>query len=101
METKLEAVRIANDAGRPAVIANGRTPGILDILRRQARRHALFPRETLVSEAIRALAASRQTGRSLHRLHLRSSSAITLSKLWRAALERSAPPNPRGQRRRM
>ena len=30
METKLEAVRIANDVGRPAVIANGRTPGILD-----------------------------------------------------------------------
>jgi glutamate 5-kinase len=30
METKLEAVRIANDANRPAVIANGRTPGILD-----------------------------------------------------------------------
>ena len=30
METKLEAARIANDAGRLAVIANGRTPGILD-----------------------------------------------------------------------
>lgn len=30
METKLEAARIANEAGRPAVIANGRTPGILD-----------------------------------------------------------------------
>jgi glutamate 5-kinase len=32
METKLEAVRIANQAGRPAIIANGRTPGILDML---------------------------------------------------------------------
>jgi glutamate 5-kinase len=32
METKLEAVRIANEAHRPAVIANGRTPGILDML---------------------------------------------------------------------
>jgi glutamate 5-kinase len=30
MQTKLEAVRIANQAHRPAVIANGRTPGILD-----------------------------------------------------------------------
>jgi glutamate 5-kinase len=30
METKLEAARIANQAGRFAVIANGRTPGILD-----------------------------------------------------------------------
>jgi glutamate 5-kinase len=30
METKLEAVRIANQSRRPAVIANGRTPGILD-----------------------------------------------------------------------
>jgi glutamate 5-kinase len=30
METKLAAVRIANEAHRPAVIANGRTPAILD-----------------------------------------------------------------------
>jgi glutamate 5-kinase len=30
METKLEAVRIANEAGRPAIIANGRLPGVLD-----------------------------------------------------------------------
>jgi len=30
METKLEAVRIVNEAGFPAVIANGRTPAILD-----------------------------------------------------------------------
>jgi glutamate 5-kinase len=32
METKLTAARIANDAHRPAVIANGRTPGILDMI---------------------------------------------------------------------
>ena len=32
METKLAAVRIANDAARPAVIANGRTPGILEMI---------------------------------------------------------------------
>lgn len=32
METKLEAVRIANEAQRPAIIANGRTPGVLDML---------------------------------------------------------------------
>ena len=32
METKLEAVRIANEAQRPAVIANGRTPGVLDMI---------------------------------------------------------------------
>jgi glutamate 5-kinase len=32
MESKLEAVRIANEAGQPAVIANGRTPGVLDII---------------------------------------------------------------------
>lgn len=32
METKLEAVRIANEDGRPAIIANGRTPGILDAI---------------------------------------------------------------------
>jgi len=30
METKLEAVRIANEAGRPAIIANGRTPAVLE-----------------------------------------------------------------------
>jgi glutamate 5-kinase len=30
METKLEAVRIANEDGRPAIIANGRMPGVLD-----------------------------------------------------------------------
>jgi glutamate 5-kinase len=30
MESKLEAVRIANEAHKPAIIANGRTPGILD-----------------------------------------------------------------------
>jgi glutamate 5-kinase len=32
METKLAAVRIANDAHHPAVIANGRTPHILDMI---------------------------------------------------------------------
>jgi glutamate 5-kinase len=32
MESKLEAARIANEAHRPAVIANGRTPGILDMI---------------------------------------------------------------------
>ena len=32
METKLAAVRIANEANRPAVIANGRTPGVLDMI---------------------------------------------------------------------
>ena len=32
METKLEAALIANQARRPAVIANGRTPGILDMI---------------------------------------------------------------------
>ena len=32
METKLAAARIANDAHRPAVIANGRTPAILDMI---------------------------------------------------------------------
>jgi len=32
METKLEAVRIANAGGRPAIIANGRTPGVLDAI---------------------------------------------------------------------
>jgi glutamate 5-kinase len=32
METKLEAVRLANEAGRPAIIANGRTPGVLDMI---------------------------------------------------------------------
>lgn len=32
METKLEAVRIANEDGRPAIIANGRTAGILDAI---------------------------------------------------------------------
>jgi glutamate 5-kinase len=32
METKLEAARIANEAQRPVLIANGRTPGILDAL---------------------------------------------------------------------
>jgi len=32
METKLEAVRIANEDGRPAIIANGRTPGVLDAI---------------------------------------------------------------------
>jgi glutamate 5-kinase len=32
METKLEAARIANEAHAPAVIANGRTPGIIDLV---------------------------------------------------------------------
>jgi glutamate 5-kinase len=32
METKLDAVRIANEAHLPAVIANGRTPGVLDLI---------------------------------------------------------------------
>jgi glutamate 5-kinase len=32
MATKLEAVRLANEAGRPAVIANGRTPAVLDMI---------------------------------------------------------------------
>jgi glutamate 5-kinase len=32
METKLAAVRIANEANRPAVIANGRTPGVLGMI---------------------------------------------------------------------
>jgi glutamate 5-kinase len=32
METKLEAARIANEAGCPAIIANGRTPAILDLI---------------------------------------------------------------------
>jgi glutamate 5-kinase len=32
METKLEAARIANEASRPVLIANGRTPGILEAL---------------------------------------------------------------------
>jgi glutamate 5-kinase len=32
MESKLEAARIANEAGQFAVIANGRTPGILDMI---------------------------------------------------------------------
>ena len=32
MESKLEAARIANEAGQPAVIANGRTPGIIDMI---------------------------------------------------------------------
>jgi glutamate 5-kinase len=32
MESKLEAARIANEAGQPAVIANGRTPHILDVI---------------------------------------------------------------------
>ena len=32
METKLEAVRIANEDGRAAIIANGRTPGVLDAI---------------------------------------------------------------------
>jgi glutamate 5-kinase len=32
MESKLEAARIANEAGQSAVIANGRTPGILDMI---------------------------------------------------------------------
>ncbi len=32
MESKLEAAHIANQAGRPAIIANGRTPHILDMI---------------------------------------------------------------------
>jgi glutamate 5-kinase len=32
MESKLEAARIATEAGQPAVIANGRTPAILDMI---------------------------------------------------------------------
>ena len=32
MDTKLEAARIANEDNRPAVIANGRTPTVLDLI---------------------------------------------------------------------
>ena len=32
MLSKLDAVSIANEAGQPAVIANGRTAGILDMI---------------------------------------------------------------------
>lgn len=48
METKLEAVRIANEDGRPAIIANGRTPGILDaILTGKPVGTLFFPRKKL------------------------------------------------------
>ena len=44
METKLEAVRIANEDGRPAIIANGRTPGVLDsILAGKTCRNSFLP----------------------------------------------------------
>lgn len=33
MESKLAAARIANEAGGAAIIANGRTPGVLDMIR--------------------------------------------------------------------
>ena len=47
METKLEAVRIANEDGRPAIIANGRTPGILDsILAGKPVGTLFFPRKS-------------------------------------------------------
>jgi glutamate 5-kinase len=46
METKLEAVRIANEDGRPAIIANGRTPGVLDaILAAKPVGTLFFPRK--------------------------------------------------------
>ena len=32
MESKLAAARIANEAGGAAIIANGRTPGVLDLI---------------------------------------------------------------------
>jgi len=48
METKLEAVRIANDDGRAAIIANGRTPGILDaIIAGKPVGTLFFPRKRL------------------------------------------------------
>jgi glutamate 5-kinase len=47
METKLEAVRIANKDGRPAIIANGRTPGVLDaILAGKPVGTLFFPRKS-------------------------------------------------------
>src|SRR5580693_8547693 len=47
METKLEAVRIANEDGRPAIIANGRTPGVLDaILAGKPVGTLFFPRKS-------------------------------------------------------
>jgi glutamate 5-kinase len=47
METKLEAVRIATEDGRPAIIANGRTPGILDsILAGKPVGTLFFPRKS-------------------------------------------------------
>ena len=46
METKLEAVRIANEDGRPAIIANGRTAGVLDaILAAKPVGTLFFPRK--------------------------------------------------------
>lgn len=47
METKLEAVRIANEDGRPAIIANGRTPAVLDsILAGKPIGTLFFPRKS-------------------------------------------------------
>jgi len=47
MESKLEAARIANEAGQPAVIANGRTPGILDMICSGKNVGSLFSPEKL------------------------------------------------------
>jgi glutamate 5-kinase len=50
MESKLEAARIANEAGQPAVIANGRTPGILDLICAGKNVGSLFSPEKASSE---------------------------------------------------
>jgi glutamate 5-kinase len=50
MESKLEAVRIVNEAGQSAVIANGRTPGILDLICAGRNVGTLFLPEKMVLE---------------------------------------------------
>jgi glutamate 5-kinase len=47
MESKLEAARIANEAGQSAVIANGRTPGVLDMICAGKNVGSLFSPEKL------------------------------------------------------
>ena len=74
MESKLEAARIANEAGQPAVIANGRTPGIIDMICAGKNVGSLFSPEkrgmnasaASVSPAILALAqAAKDASRAI------------------------------------
>ena len=104
MESKLEAARIANEAGQPAVIANGRTPGILDMI--CAGKNvgiALFPprsaRERHLRQSRHPGAGPGRQGRLARHRHQFARRAQSRPRSRRARYGARQPAHPRRQRR--